>query len=78
MIPFAKIGISCQSIAVPLPSVVEAYTQRYFGGRIKLIICQIRHELSITIHEITTSLKKIRWWTLYLFVHYNVAGGTIS
>ena len=29
--------------------VVQAYTQAYsFGGRIKLIICQIRHELSVT------------------------------
>ena len=34
-------------------------TQPYsFGGRIKLIICQIRHELSVTIHEISTSWKK--------------------
>ena len=32
------------------PKVVHAYIQTYsFGGRIKLIICQIRHELSITI-----------------------------
>ena len=38
------------------PSVVQAYTQPYsFGGRIKLIIYHIRHELSVTIHEITTS-----------------------
>ena len=43
---FAKIGIFCNSIAGP-PS--EAYTQPYsFGRRIKLIICQIRHELSVT------------------------------
>ena len=54
---FAKIGIFCKSIAGPLPSVVQAYMQPYwFGERIKLIICQIRHELSITIHEISTSL----------------------
>ena len=34
-------------------------TQQYsFGERIKLIIGQIRHELSVTIHEIRTSLKK--------------------
>ena len=26
-----------------------------FGGRIKLIICQVKHELSVTIHEISTS-----------------------
>ena len=63
---FAKIGIFCKSIAGPLPSVVQAYTQPYsFGGRIKLIICQIRHELSVIIHEISTSWKKnVRWRTL--------------
>ena len=34
-------------------------TQPYsFGGRIKLIICRIRHKLSVTIHEISTSWKK--------------------
>ena len=56
---FAKIGIICNSIAGPLPSVVQAYTQPYsFGGRIKLIICQIRHELNVIIHEISTSWKK--------------------
>ena len=33
---FVKIGIFCKSIAGPLPSVVEAYTQPYlFGGRVK-------------------------------------------
>ena len=43
------------------PSIVQAYTQPYsFGGRIKLIICQIRHELRVTIHEITTSWNKKR------------------
>ena len=37
-------------------SFVQAYAQPYsFGGRIKLIICQIRYELSVTIHEINTS-----------------------
>ena len=49
------------------PSVVQAYTQPYsFGGRIKLIICQFRHELSVTIHEISTSWKNARWRTLYI------------
>ena len=49
MIVLAKIGIFCKSIASPLSSVVQAYTQTYsFGGRIKLIICQIRHELLFT------------------------------
>ena len=49
------------------PSVVHAYTQTYsFGGRIKLIICQIRQELSFTIHEIRIRWKKnVRWRVLY-------------
>ena len=56
---FATIGIFCKSIAGPLSSVVQAYTQPYsFGGKIKLIFCQIRHELSVTIHETSTSWKK--------------------
>ena len=40
-----------------------------FGGRIKLIICQTRHELNVTIHEISISWKKknIRWRTLYKY-----------
>ena len=38
---------------------IHAYTQSYsFGGRIILIICQIRHELNVTIQEISTSWKK--------------------
>ena len=45
----------------------QAYTQLYsFGGRIKLIIWQIRHELSATIHEISARWKNVRWRTLYL------------
>ena len=53
---FAKIGIFCKSIAGPLPSVNQAYTEPCsFGGRIKLIICQVRHELSVTIHYISNS-----------------------
>ena len=50
-----------------LPSVVQAYTQSYsFGGRIKLIIFQTRHELSVTIHEISTGWKNnFRWRTQY-------------
>ena len=64
---FAKIGIFCKSITGPLS---EAYTNVYkpysFGGSIKLIICQIRHELSFTIHDISTSWKKnVRCRTLY-------------
>ena len=49
----AKIGKT--NVAI-FPSVVQAYTQPYsFGEKIKLIICHIRHELSVTIHEISTS-----------------------
>ena len=45
-----------QSNVAIIPSVVQAYTQLYsFGGGIKLIICQIRHELSVSIHEISNS-----------------------
>ena len=52
VILFAEIGIFCKSIAGPLTSVVQAYTQPYsVGRRIKLIICQIRHLLSVTIYE---------------------------
>ena len=40
---FPKIGIFCKSIAGPL-SKAKRQTKT-FGGRIKLIICQIRHEL---------------------------------
>ena len=56
-----------RSVAIFL-SIVRAYTQLdSFGGKIKLIICQIRHELSVTIHEISTNWKKVRWRTLYFF-----------
>ena len=51
------------------PSIFQEYTQSYsFGGGIKLIICQIRHELSVTIHEISTSWKRnVRWRTQYKY-----------
>ena len=55
-----------------------SYTQPYsFGGRIKLIICQIRPELSVTIQEISSTWNKnIRWRTHYILcfirTHYNV------
>ena len=50
-------------------SVVQAYIQSYlFGGRIKLFICQIRHELSVTIHEISTSWKKTLNGGPYIYV----------
>ena len=52
----AKSASSVSEAKTRFPSVVQAYTQPYlFGGRIKLIICQIRQELSVTIHEISTS-----------------------
>ena len=63
---FAKIGIFCKAIAGPLLSVIQAYTQPYSpGGSIKIIISQIRHELSVTIHEWSTSWKKVGWRILY-------------
>ena len=47
-----------RSLAI-FPSIVQAYTQPYsFGGWIQLIIYQIGHKLSVTIHEISTSWKK--------------------
>ena len=46
-----------RSVAI-FPSVVQAYTQPYISVRLKLIIWQIRHELSATTHEISTSWKK--------------------
>ena len=56
---FAKIGFFSKSRASPLFSVVQLYIQpSSFGGRIKLVICQIRHELSVTIYEISFSWKK--------------------
>ena len=55
-------------IVAIFPSVVQAYTQPYsFGVRINLIICQIRHELSVTIHEIKR--KNVRWRTQYIHTH---------
>ena len=39
-------------------SIVQVYTQPYsFGGRIKLTICQVRHDQSVTFYEISTSWK---------------------
>ena len=62
---FAKIGIFCK--AQTLRSVIHGYRQPYsFGGWIKLIICQIWHELSINIHEISTSWKKTLDGGLYI------------
>ena len=48
-----------QSNVALFPNVVQAYTQPYsFSGRIKLIIFQIQHELSVTNHEISSNSKK--------------------
>ena len=50
-----------QSNVAVFPSIIQAYTQPYsFGGRIKLIILQIKYELNVTIHEISTIWKKKR------------------
>ena len=56
-----KSASSVSRYVATFPSVVQTYTQSYsFGGRIELIMCQIRHEptMSETIHEISTSWKK--------------------
>ena len=44
---------------------IQAYTEPHsFDGRIKLIIYQVRHWLSVTIHESSTNWKKnVRWRT---------------
>ena len=48
-----------QSNVAIFSSVIQAYTKPYaFIEKIKLIICWIRYELSVTIHEINTSWKK--------------------
>ena len=66
---FTKIGILCKSIAGPL---ITVYTQPYsFGGEIKLIIWQIRHVLSVTIHEISTSWKKRKDGGPYIYKKYS-------
>ena len=68
-----------------LPSIVQAYTQPYSEGRIKLIICQI----SVTIHEISNRLnyntvsnaiKSVRFLLcrLYERMHYLNLVTTIS
>ena len=69
---FAKIGIFGKSRAGPFPSLVQAYAHTYScDGRIKLITCQIRHELSVTTHEISICSRKenVSWWTLYLSLY---------
>ena len=40
-----------------------------FGGRIKLIIYQIRHELSVTIYEISSSWKKNVIWRTHIYIY---------
>ena len=67
MIFFAK---TLQSNVAMFPCVVQPCTQPYsFGRKIKLIICQIRHKLSLTIQKISTSWKNVRWRTQYKDVH---------
>ena len=69
---FGKIGIFCKSIAGPLCEALFKYvccTQTYsFGGRIQLITCQTSHELSVTIHEISTSWKKTLDGGPYIYI----------
>ena len=67
MIFFPKSASSVSRSVAIFSSLVKAYTQSYsFGGRMKLIICQIRHELCYH-YEICTSWKKtVRWCTLYM------------
>ena len=71
---FAKIDIFYKSIGGPLS---EAYTQ----PRISLISCQIRYELSVTIHEISTSWKKTLdggpyiWSTFQSLLYYVICYG---
>ena len=56
------------SVAI-FPRVVQAWKQPYsFGGRIKLIICRIRHELSVSINDINTCWKKTVKWRILYFV----------
>ena len=51
----SSVSRSQAHLAKRCSSVYKPYS---FSGRIKLIICQIRHEISVTIHEISTSWKK--------------------
>ena len=64
-----------QSNFAIFPSVVQTYKQlNSFSGWMKLIICQIKYDLSVTIHEISTSWKKNRrWQTWYYFVQVKFA-----
>ena len=67
---FCKIGIFCKSIADPLSQRCSSvYTNMFFHGKIKLIIYQIRHELSFTIHEISCS-----WNNKIIYTRYNRHG----
>ena len=57
--------------SVKMFSIVQASTQPYsFGGRIKLIICQMRHELSVAIHAIRTGFKKTLDNGTYIYQKY--------
>ena len=73
---FAKIGIFCTSIC---RHVSQLCSQPYsFGGRIKLIICQIRHVAKETLdggpYILKVVFKKVTFYRLtyvqnYLFAH---------
>ena len=68
-----SLRVFCAKKAIILLAYIPAKIKMSFiwkdDGRIKLIICQIRHELSITIHEISTSWKNFRWRTLYIYIY---------
>ena len=66
LLPKSVRNFTTHSVAIFL-SVVQVYTQPYsFGGRVKLVICQIRHELSVAIHEISTRRAIATLTTLYI------------
>ena len=59
--PRSKWASSEKMIFLPKSSSSVSRSQAHFpvfGRRIKLIICQVWHELSVTIREISTSWKK--------------------
>ena len=49
----------CRSQAHLAKRCSGVYTTVFIGREIKLILCQIRHELSVTIHEILVEEKTL-------------------
>ena len=70
---FAKIGIFCESICRNISQRCSSIYTTIFVRRKDKTICQIRHELSVTIHEISTSWKKtldggpLQWRDSWIF-----------